>query len=127
MARPSGLNPDDNIKCQPLRSAWCQAEAETKAALEANARGEEVEKNVALGLEQRLKLDAFVKDHYHFVWPATWLSGNTLLGKLKRMYEKRTDFVPRLEADVKNILEKEGSRSAVQSLLFETRSHASSG
>ena len=46
-------------------------------------------------------------NYYHFEWPASWLSGNALLGKLQRVYDQRTDFVPRLESDVKNILEKE--------------------
>ena len=107
VGQPAGLDPGDSIACQPLKSAWRQAEAETKAKLEAAAKGDNTEKDISLGTEQRERLDAQVKEYYHFVWPAQWLPANGLMGKLKRMYEKRTDFVPRLEVDVKSILDKE--------------------
>ena len=107
VGRPAGLDPDDSIACQPLKSAWRRAEAETKAALDAKAKGEDPDKQTALGSEQRLRLDEQAKDYYRFVWPAQWLSGNLLLGRLKKMLDKRTDFVPRMELDVKNIHEKE--------------------
>ena len=107
IGRAAGLEIDDPIKCQPLKSAWRRAEAETKASLDAKAKGQDPEKDVTMGSEQRLRLDAEVKAYYKFDWPAAWLSGNQLLGKLRRMLEKRTDFVPRLEADVKTVFEKE--------------------
>ncbi|CAK0903327.1 unnamed protein product [Prorocentrum cordatum] len=59
------------------------------------------------GTDQRERLDAQVKEYYHIVWPAQWLPANRPMGKLKRMHEKHADFVPRLEVDVKSILEKE--------------------
>ena len=60
-----------------------------------------------MGAQQRLRLDGQVIKHYNFVFPPPWLSSNTLPGQLKRMWEKRTDFVPRLESDDRDILEKE--------------------
>ena len=60
-----------------------------------------------MGTEQRERLDAQVKDHYHLAWPAERPPANGLAGELKRAREKRTDFVPRLQGGVKSILEKE--------------------
>ena len=45
---PAGLDRASAIACQPIRTAWRIAEATTKAALEARAKGEEVEGNFAL-------------------------------------------------------------------------------
>ncbi|CAK0841615.1 unnamed protein product, partial [Prorocentrum cordatum] len=83
------------------------AEAEAQAKLEAAATGDSAEKDISLDTEQRERLDAQVKEYDHFVWPAQWLPANGLMGKLKRMYEERADFLPRLEVGVKSILEKE--------------------
>ena len=107
VGRPAGLDPGNMIECQPLKSAWRDAEAKTKASLEAHAKGEDVNKDVTLGSEQRERLDDQLKAHFKVMWPAAWLSTNGLLGKIKRFYDKRTDFVPRIETDVRNILESE--------------------
>ena len=107
VGRPAGLDPNDMIACQPLKTAWRDAEAKTKATLEAQARGEDIHKDATLGTEQRERLDDQVKGHFHFTWPAAWLSTNSLLGRLKRFYDKRTDFVPKLDTDVRSILETE--------------------
>jgi hypothetical protein len=107
VGRPAGLDPGNMIECQPLKSAWRDAEAKTKASLEAHAKGEDVNKDVTLGSEQRERLDDQLKAHFRVMWPAAWLSTNGLLGKIKRFYDKRTDFVPRIETDVRNILESE--------------------
>ncbi|CAK0803833.1 unnamed protein product [Prorocentrum cordatum] len=107
VGQPAGLDPNDSIARQPLKSARRQAEAETKAELEAAAKGDSAEKDISLGTEQRERLDAQVKEYYHFVWPAQWLPANGLMGKLERMHEKHADFAPRLEVDVKSIFEKE--------------------
>ncbi|CAK0893953.1 unnamed protein product [Prorocentrum cordatum] len=72
------------------KSNVAQAGAETKAKLEAAAKGDSAEKDISLGAEQRERLDAQVKEYYHFVWPAQWLPANGLMGKLKRMCEKHT-------------------------------------
>ena len=84
VGRPAGLYPDDSMACQQLKLAWTQAEAETKAALDAKAKGEEPDKYAVLGTEPRERLNAQVKCYYHFEWPAQWVSGNRLLGKLTR-------------------------------------------
>lgn len=107
VGRPAGLDPADSVACQPLKTAWRQAEATTKAVLEAKAKGEDPDKDFTLSPEQRERLDDQVLKHYNFSWPPSMISHGTLIGRLRRFYSKRTDYVPRLETDVRNILEKE--------------------
>ena len=57
VGRPAGLDHEDAIACQPLMTAWREAEALTKAALEAKARGEDIHKDATMGSEQRERLD----------------------------------------------------------------------
>lgn len=39
VGRPAGLDPSYGMACQPLKSAWRKAEADTKAKLDARAKG----------------------------------------------------------------------------------------
>ena len=43
IGRPAGLDPEDSVACHPLKSAWRQAEAETKAALEKRRPKEKIQ------------------------------------------------------------------------------------
>ena len=102
---PAGLDKANAIACQPIRTAWRIAEATTKAALEARAKGEEVEGSFALSTDQRRRLDHNVKAHFNFRWPTTLSPGDTLLGKLGRFFTKKTRFCPRLE-EVKTVYDR---------------------
>ena len=43
VGRAAGLDPNDHVQCQPLKTAWRNTEAQTKAELEANANGEDLQ------------------------------------------------------------------------------------
>ena len=42
VGRAAGLDPNDHVQCQPLKTAWHNTEAQTKAELEAKAKGDDV-------------------------------------------------------------------------------------
>ena len=105
VGRTAGLDPNDPLACQPLKTAWRQADALVRANLEARAKGEEDPTDMALTADQRHKLDSSVISHYRFTWPATLLPDDTIMGRLSRFYAKRTRYVPRLH-EVKSILER---------------------
>ena len=109
VGRPAGLDPQNKVACQPLVTAWRRAEADAKALLEARAKGEDTDKDVPLSYEQRQRLDAQAFAYYKFSWPPAWQAASSLIGKLKRFLDKQTDFVPRLETDVRSILEKKAN------------------
>ena len=43
VGRAAGLDPNDHVQCQPLKTAWRNTEAQTKAELEADAKGEDLQ------------------------------------------------------------------------------------
>ena len=79
VGRAAGLDPNDHVQCQPLKTAWRNAEAQTKAELEAEAKGEDLHKEAVMGSEQRQRWDDQAKCHFNFCWPAHWLSTSSLL------------------------------------------------
>mgnify|MGYP003323589747 CR=1 FL=1 len=105
VGRPAGLDPGDAVSCQPLRTAWRQAEARAKADIEAKAKGEDTDVDVKISPMARKRLDDEVKNHFKFTWPAALSPDDLLLGRLIRFYRKKTRYCPRL-AEVRSLLEK---------------------
>ena len=105
VGRPAGIDHDDPVACQPLKTAWRQAEAQTKADIEAKAKGDDTEADTKLGPTQRKRLDDEVKAQFNFTWPASMLPDDLLLGRLVRFYRKKTRYCPRLQ-EVRSLLEK---------------------
>ena len=94
----------DNIAMQPVKSAWREADAKTKADMDARAKGEDPAKELPIGHDERRKMDEQVEAHHSFAWPAELLAGDILLGKLRRLNLKRSRHVPKL-SEVKSILD----------------------
>ena len=69
IARPAGIDPENNVLVQPLKSAWRAADAMVKAALEARAKGEEPTATKTLPAGARKRLDAHFKDHFKLISP----------------------------------------------------------
>ena len=102
---PPGLDPNDALQCQPLKSAWRTADAAVKAGLGATARGEEAAETYALSPEKRLRVGGAVERAFGFRWPANLCPDDALLGKLERFYHKKYRFTPRIQ-ETRNVLER---------------------
>ena len=107
IARPAGLEHTNVVVCQPLVTAWRNAEAIAKAEIEAKAKGQEQELQTtfALGPEDRIKVDEACSNHYKFMWPDVLQPDDTALGRMNRFFNKKFRWVPRV-AEIRNILEK---------------------
>ena len=81
-------------------------EAVTKAQNEALARGEDPDRDATLGAEARKRLDVSVTEHFKFMWPPAWQPQNSLVVSCSGSSRRKTDFVPRLECDVKAITDR---------------------
>ena len=110
LGRPAGLDHTDAIVCQPLKTAWRNAEAARKADLDALAKGEDP--HTEIKIEDRAKLDKTVREHFKFDWPAQMMSDDSTLAKMKTFYQKRTQWVPRL-AEMRSILDKSESNEVL--------------
>ena len=89
IAKPAGLDPKDAVACQPLKTAWRQAEAIVRADLEARARGEEQEVDAAMSETARKRVDTSWKEHHKLSFPPTWVPANCTLGLVKKLIESR--------------------------------------
>ena len=105
VGRPVGLDPDDAFQCQPLRTAWRNAEAAVKASLGAAARGEESIETYAFTPEKRQRVDGAVEKAFGFRWPANLCPDDSLLGKLERFYHKKYKYTPKIQ-ETRNVLER---------------------
>ena len=105
VARPAGVDLDDPVQCQPLRTAWKLAEAMAKLATDARAKGEDVDADYTMGSETRQRLDANIQAHYNFKWPASLQGDDSIMGKMSRFFSKKLRWTPTLN-EVKSILER---------------------
>jgi hypothetical protein len=105
VAQPTGLDHQNAISMQPLRSAWRTADANRKADLEAKSKGHEPDQDIRLTAEQRVRLDDDVHKHFNFMWPISLQPDDAILGRLRRFYGKRYRYTPRLP-EVRSLLEK---------------------
>ena len=62
------IDPNDPVKCQPVKTAFRRAVAITKAEDEARARGEDIDREANLGSEDRKRLDKNTAQHFGFQW-----------------------------------------------------------
>ena len=70
ICEPAGLNKDDHAAVQPTRTAWRQAEAIYKAALESQAKGEsDMLLDKPLKPDTRIRMDEEFKEYHHFMFP----------------------------------------------------------
>ena len=112
MARATGLDQDDPLKCQPVKTAWRVADARAKANLDAAATGREAETIKVMGPTERAKVDQAVEKQFAFRWPPTLLPCSSLLAKLEAVYRKRLQETPRIQ-EVKSILDKGANTTQV--------------
>ena len=82
VARVAGLDPDDPIACQPLVTAWRNADAVANAELEAMSKGQEPEVSDTLSSDQRIKLDEACAKHFKFRWPSSMQPDDVVLGRM---------------------------------------------
>ncbi|CAK0832728.1 unnamed protein product, partial [Prorocentrum cordatum] len=99
------IDVNDPVKCQPVKTAFRRALAITKAEDDARARGEDIDREATLGSEDRKRLDKNTAQHYNFHWPQTMLVDDATMGRLIKMFTKKTRYVPRL-GEIRNLMEK---------------------
>ena len=102
----------DAVVCQPLKTAWREADAMVKANLEARAKGQEVEPNAMMSPEERQRLDDSIDARFNFRWPPNHTPNDALLQRSERFLRKRTRFVARV-AEALSILDKADSGNNV--------------
>ena len=126
VGRAAGLQVEDPIACQPLVSAWRNAEATAKAEIEAKAKGQDVQtpSSYALDEAQRIKVDESCSMHFKFMWPDTLQPDDTALGRMGRFFNKKYRWVPRV-SEIRNILEKSESSGNIL-VKFSTTGRAPS-
>ena len=105
LSRIAGLDQGDPLKCQPIKSAWRTADAQTKASLEVSASGKEAEPVRTMGPTERARVDDQVEKKFNFRWPAALLPCNALLTKIEAVYRKHLRETPRIQ-EARSILDK---------------------
>ena len=87
---PSGLDKNDRLICQPVKSAWQEAEALVAAELDHIRRGKTSDLDDPVDPEVRVKKTNTFDAYYHIQLPGHLVGCDSLVGRCVREYERRT-------------------------------------
>ncbi|CAK0831774.1 unnamed protein product, partial [Prorocentrum cordatum] len=88
------IDVNDLVKCQPVMATNRRALSITEAEGDARSRREGIDRKAALAPEDRKRLDKNVAQHYSFQWPQTMLVDDATMGRLMKMFTKKTHVKP---------------------------------
>ena len=91
------------------------------ASDEARAKGEDLDRETALSTDDRKRLDKSTAAHYHFQWPQTLLLDDATMGRLVKMFTKKTRYVTRL-GEIRSLMEKGPDHGGKVLLELSTKS-----
>lgn len=93
---PGGLDPQNRTACQPVKTAWQEAEAYVTAELEQIRKGKFTDLDDPIDPEVRIKKDTSFNNHYHIRLPPHLTGCDTLAGRCVREHERKTPTAPNI-------------------------------
>ena len=108
VGRGAGLDIDNAIKCQPLKTAWRQAEAQVKGQTASQASGQQPEPSFTMTPEARHNLGNAVVKHFNFRWPTSIIPSSGLISKINAIYTRKLQETPRIQ-EARSLLDKGGA------------------
>ena len=106
---PAGIDPTERLLCQPVKSAWQEAEAYVIAELTQIKKGKFTDLDDPIDPEVRIKKTSNFNDYYHIRLPAHLIGSDTLAGPCVREHERKTPTVQDLQK-VNSLAHKSGGR-----------------